>query len=64
MAAMIIPIVAAALPEIVKLIGELIDYVKGADAMTPEQRAAKISELSARLDATNRAVQALEIKDV
>ena len=64
MAAMVIPIVAAALPEIVKLIGDLIDYMKGADAMTPEQKAAKIAELSARLDATNRRVQALEVRDV
>jgi len=64
MAAMVIPILAAAVPEIIKLVGDLIDYMKNQNTMTPEQRAAKIAELERRLDATNLKVQGLEIRDV
>ena len=57
--ALILPLI----PTLVDFLGKLVNAGLQAKDATPDQKAA-LTELAARLDATNTAVQALEIRAV
>lgn len=51
------------LPMLIELAGKIVTAVRDSGELSPAQRL-KLDELSDRLDETNTAVQALEIRDV
>ena len=57
--ALILPLI----PTLVDLLSKVVVAAMGSKEATPEQKAA-LAELAGRLDATNEAVQALEVRQV
>ena len=56
---LLIPLVTM-IPSLVASIKEIVDIVRAKD-LTPEERAAKLDELSARLDARVKEIEAMEL---
>lgn len=57
--ALILPLI----PTLVEMLTKIVTAALGSKDATPEQKAA-LTQLAARLDATNQAVQALEVRQV